>query len=64
MFRPRGVYKNAAIMVEACGTTLLKRKARILAPGEMVRLTLSAADIARLSGADEIRVSIVEEASA
>lgn len=64
MFRPRGVYKNAAIMVEACGTTLLKRKARILAPGEMVRLTLSAADIARLSGANEIRVSIVEEASA
>ena len=64
MFRPRGVYKNAAITVEAGGALLLERKARILTPGEMVRLTLSASDVRRAGNADEIRISIVEEAQA
>ena len=64
MFRPRGVYKNAAITVEAGGALLLERKARILTPGEMVRLTLSASDVRRAGDADEIRISIVEEAQA
>jgi len=41
MFRPKGVYKNAEICVEAGGQRIYSRKSRILSPGEMVNVQLS-----------------------
>ena len=40
MFRPRAVYKNAQIIASVGDDTLYTKKARILAPGEMVNFTL------------------------
>lgn len=58
MFRPRGVYQNATVTATAGGQVLRKKKARILAPGEMVSLTLPADALCALSGATEITVEI------
>ncbi len=62
MFRPRGVYKNAKIIASIGEKTLLSKKAKILAPGEMVNFTLSKDD---LSAADpDLPLTVmIEEAS-
>ena len=49
MFRPRAVYKGAQIIASIGEKVLLTKKARILAPGEMVNFTLKKEE---LSGAD------------
>ena len=41
MFRPAGVFENAAIIVRAGAQELLRRKSRILTPGEMAVVTLT-----------------------
>ena len=40
MFRPRGVYRNARVIVERTNKVILSRGERILVPGEMASLTL------------------------
>lgn len=43
MFRPRGVYKNAKVIVERDGKPLVEKRSMIFTPGEMVSLTLEPA---------------------
>lgn len=52
MFRPQAVYENATIRVLDGDREILKRKKRILTPGEMVELTLTPEQIIDLSGTD------------
>lgn len=58
MFRPRGVYKNADIVIESAGEKLLSRKSRILTPGEMVSLKLQSALLKKYPDAKEITVRV------
>ena len=58
MFRPRDVYRNARVIVEVNGETVLSKKTMILAPGEMVNLDLSADKLKGLDKADSIMVRI------
>lgn len=55
MFRPAAVYKNARVVVESGGVGLFSRKERILAPGEMVSLTLPGDT---LSGSGDVSVRL------
>ena len=50
MFRPDGVYENAFVCLQTVHQTLLRRKMRILTPGEMAQVVISAE---KLSGLDE-----------
>ncbi len=47
MFRPRGVYRGARVVVERGGQEIFSRKEKILVPGEMASVTLAPE---RLSG--------------
>ncbi len=58
MFRPRNVYRNAKVVVEAGGQPILSKKTMILAPGEMVNLTIPAEKLQGLEKADSILVKI------
>ncbi len=62
MFRPRAVYKNAQVTARVGEKVLYSKKARILAPGEMVTFTLSRDE---LGAADpELPLTVmIEEAS-
>lgn len=40
MFRPSGVFRNSAAVVECCGRVVLRKKAMIFTPGEMAVLSL------------------------
>ena len=62
MFRPRGVYKNAKIIAAIGEKTLYSKKAKILAPGEMVNFTLSKDDLAAADPSLPLTV-MIEEAS-
>ena len=42
MFRPAGVYKNAAVVAESAGVELARKRAMIFTPGEMATLPLKA----------------------
>ncbi|HAH77935.1 MAG TPA: pyridine nucleotide-disulfide oxidoreductase [Ruminococcaceae bacterium] len=58
MFRPRGVYRNAKIVVSAGDRELYSRKARILTPGEMVNLKLRPEQLRRIGDAAELAVKV------
>ena len=58
MFRPRNVYRNARVIVEMNGKEILSKRTMILAPGEMVNLSLPAEKLQGLDKADSILVRI------
>ncbi len=58
MFRPRNVYRNARVIVEVNGEQILTKKTMILAPGEMVNLSIPAEKLKGLSTARSILVRI------
>ena len=45
MFRPRRIYQNASAVVEADGVCVGRKKALVLAPGEMCEIPLNHADV-------------------
>lgn len=54
MFRPARVYENAAVVVRAGNMELLRKKSRILTPGEMAVVTLTEKMMQALSSADVV----------
>ena len=58
MFRPRNVYRNARVIVEVGGEPVLSKKTMILAPGEMVNLSIPPEKLQGLKKADSILVRI------
>lgn len=58
MFRPKGVYHNARIVVTAGERELYSRKSRILTPGEMVSLKLSPEQLRQIGDAAELAVKV------
>ena len=58
MFRPSGVYRNASVVVSCGERELLRRKAMIYTPGEMVSLDLRPDLLSGLDGRDPILVRI------
>jgi sarcosine oxidase subunit alpha len=52
MFRPDRVYENAAVVVRAGEKELLRKKSRILTPGEMAVVTLTEKALRGLSRGD------------
>ena len=58
MFRPAGVYKNAAVVVEADGRELARKRAMIFTPGEMVALPLKADKLAGVTGSVTVRMEV------
>ncbi len=61
MFRPRAVYKNAVARIAAGGIELARKKSRVLAPGEMVTMTIPARYIDRCPGAQRIEIAVEAE---
>ncbi len=61
MFRPSGVFRNSTAVVTCGGETVLKKRAMIFTPGEMVSLTLKASQLAELK-ADSLTISIERNA--
>ena len=62
MFRPRAVYKGAVITAAIGEKILFSRKARILAPGEMVNFTLKKEDLTEAEHDLPITIEIKEAA--
>jgi sarcosine oxidase subunit alpha len=60
MFRPARVYENAAVVVRAGNSELLRKKSRILTPGEMAVVTLTEKMIQAISAGDVV-VEIVQK---
>lgn len=58
MFRPRNVYRDAMVHVEADGASVFTKRARILAPGEMVNITVPQKALAVLLTAGQITIRI------
>ena len=58
MFRPRNVYRNARVIVDMDGETLYAKKTMILAPGEMVNVSIPAEKLANVKDAAAINVRI------
>lgn len=58
MFRPRGVYKDAAVVVTAGAEKIFSKRHRILTPGEMVSLKLDMALLEERPEASEITVGV------
>lgn len=61
MFRPRAVYKKSHVIASIGDQVLFSKKERILAPGEMVTIKLSAEDIAGAPAELPLNVEIREE---
>ena len=59
MFRPANVYRNATAVVSCGDRELLRRKAMIFTPGEMVALDLKPEKLADLDASQPITVRIV-----
>ena len=59
MFRPANVYRNATAVVSCGDKELLRRKAMIFTPGEMVALDLKPEKLAGLDSSQPITVRIV-----
>ena len=57
-FRVGNVYQNKRILVYAGDTPIYRKKARVLAPGEMETLALNARDLLAQEGAEEILVTL------
>ena len=62
MFRPRAVYKKAQIVASIGDTVLYTKKAKILAPGEMVNFTLSKDSLSSADVNEPLNVMIKEAA--
>jgi len=60
MFRPSGVFRNAAAVVRCGGKEIARKKALIFTPGEMAVITLKKDVVAALDGAD-VTVSMERE---
>jgi NADPH-dependent 2,4-dienoyl-CoA reductase/sulfur reductase-like enzyme len=63
MFRPKGVYKDAKICIDATDSNastkeIYSRKNRILTPGEMVNLTLKSESLPKDANIDTITVRV------
>ena len=58
MFRPTAVFRDAAVVVRIDGEEVLRKKQRILTPGEMVRLTVPKAQLARHAQGRELVVEV------
>ena len=50
MFRPAGVYRNSAAVVECDGKEIYRKKSMIFTPGEMAVVTLKQEDLINLPG--------------
>lgn len=59
MFRPTAVFKDAAVVVRVDGEEILRKKCRILTPGEMVSLTLTKALLAQHAQGRELKVEVM-----
>lgn len=58
MFRPRGVYRDAAIVVESEGAELSRRRCRILTPGEMAKVILPPEKLGEGRGSILVRIEV------
>ena len=58
MFRPAAVFKDAAAVVRLDGEEVLRKRFRILTPGEMVRLVVPKEVLERHAGAGELTVGV------
>ncbi|HWQ58943.1 MAG TPA: FAD-dependent oxidoreductase [Clostridia bacterium] len=58
MFRPRGVYKKARVVVERAGREIHSRREMILVPGEMVSVTLKHDALYAGSGPVAVRIEV------
>ncbi len=58
MFRPAGVYRNAAVIAEADGRELARRRAMIFTPGEMAALTVKAESLRGVAGDITVRMEV------
>lgn len=58
MFRPKGVYKGARVVVEREGREIYSRRERILVPGEMVMVSLPPEKLGTGSAPIEARVEV------
>ncbi|MBO7661897.1 MAG: FAD-dependent oxidoreductase [Clostridia bacterium] len=61
MFRPSAVFRNSAVVLSCGGETVLRKKAMIYTPGEMVSIPLTGDQIAALKG-DTLTLSIERNA--
>ena len=60
MFRPTGVFRDSAVIVEYNGTEIKRKKARIFTPGEMAVVTLKPSDLRLEEGHGRLVVRIEE----
>lgn len=60
MFRPTGVFRDSAVIVEYNGTEIKRKKARIFTPGEMAVVTLKPSDLRLEDGHGRLVVRIEE----
>jgi sarcosine oxidase subunit alpha len=58
MFRPAAVFKDAAAVVRLDGEEVLRKRFRILTPGEMVRLVVPKEVLKRHAGVGELTVEV------
>lgn len=58
MFRPRGVYKGARVVVERNGSEIFSRREKILTPGEMVSVTLMPEKLGTGSAPVTVRIEV------
>ena len=59
MFRPTAVCKDAAVCVKIDGQEVLRKKHRILTPGEMVNVTVTKDQLTGFASAHELTVEVV-----
>ncbi len=59
MFRPTVVFRDASVIVRVGGEEILRKKQRILTPGEMVRLSVPKAALEKSVPARELTVEVV-----
>ncbi len=60
MFRPAGVYKNAAVVAESAGVELARKRAMIFTPGEMATLPLKAEKLRGVTAPITVRMEVKE----
>jgi len=59
MFRPAAVYRDASVVVRIGGEEILRKKQRILTPGEMVRLTVRREQVLPRAQGRELSVEVM-----
>jgi len=58
MFRPTSVFRDASVVVRIDGHEVVRKKHRILTPGEMVTMTLTKAQLAAHAQGRELTVGV------